>query len=101
MFSGMDVSTPDGLMKLRCLILMAAVDLPARAILLNMNQFNGKHGCSFCEHEGVTMPGSHLVRIWPPAEGCPVPSRNHQSVMQNVHKATASKAVVSNSFIIL
>ena len=32
--------------------LLCSVDLPARASVLNMKQFNGKYGCSQCEDEG-------------------------------------------------
>ena len=33
-------------------LLMVVANLPAKASLLNCNQFNGKFGCSTCEHKG-------------------------------------------------
>ena len=44
---------------------MVSVDLPARAISLNMKQFNGKHACCYCEDPGVPRTTSHLQRDWP------------------------------------
>jgi hypothetical protein len=35
--------------------LVCSSDAPARAILRNCKQFNGKCGCDWCEHEGVTV----------------------------------------------
>lgn len=32
--------------------IICTADAPARAMLQNFNQFNGKYGCGFCEHEG-------------------------------------------------
>lgn len=36
------------------------VDSPARASLLNMKQFNGYFGCSWCLEEGTLLDGKHL-----------------------------------------
>ena len=33
-------------------LLLVIADLPAKASILNCNQFNGRFGCSTCEHEG-------------------------------------------------
>ena len=41
---------------------MCSVDLPARAIVLNMKQWNGAHGCLYCESPGTVLPGDHLHR---------------------------------------
>ena len=48
------MKTPDGgnhTVKER--LLMCSVDLPARALVLNMKQFNGRYGCCYCEDKGV------------------------------------------------
>ena len=37
---------------IRVKLLMVVADLPAKASLLNCNQFNGKFGCSACEYKG-------------------------------------------------
>lgn len=31
------------------------MDLPAKAIVLNCNQYNGAYGCSTCKHSGRTV----------------------------------------------
>ena len=36
----------------RARLLFVVADLPAKASLLNVIQFNGKFGCSTCYHEG-------------------------------------------------
>jgi len=41
----MDVQTPAGKMKCHAMLLQCSVDLPARALVLNSKQFNGKYGC--------------------------------------------------------
>lgn len=33
-------------------LLFTVCDLPAKAALMNINQFNGYHGCPCCEHKG-------------------------------------------------
>ena len=37
----------------RVFVLICSSDSPARAMLKNCKQFNGKCGCDWCEHEGV------------------------------------------------
>ena len=49
---GITVSNPVGEITCKARLLMCSVDLPARAFVLNMKQFNGKYGCSQCEDEG-------------------------------------------------
>ncbi|KAH6936128.1 hypothetical protein HPB50_013553 [Hyalomma asiaticum] len=39
-------------------VVCSCVDAPARAAVLNMKQFNGYYGCSFCHHKGVYLSGS-------------------------------------------
>lgn len=70
---GFDINTPDGS------LLLCSVDLPAQSKLLNMKQYNGKHGCHICEGEGVTRATSHLHRNWPyTTPGGPL--RSYQSI---------------------
>ncbi len=37
-------------------LLMISVETPARAMVQNFVQFNGAHGCSWCETEGKRIP---------------------------------------------
>lgn len=47
--------------------LLPSADSPARAIVRNVKQFNGKHGCDWCEFEGVAVPNNSgpPVRYYP------------------------------------
>ena len=44
--------------------LACACDAPARAMVLNFKQLNGKYGCSYCLHPGVTIDDSN-TRAYP------------------------------------
>lgn len=68
------------------------MDLPARAILLNMKQWNGQHGCLYCESPGSTVPGNHLHRYW--TEDATAINRTHTSLMDNAALATTTQACV-------
>ena len=39
-------------------VICFTADLPAKAAVLNMMQFNGFYGCSFCEQPGETVHSS-------------------------------------------
>ena len=47
------------------MLMVCTLDLPGKAALLNMKQFNGASSCSVCDAPGRTCPGSHLHRFWP------------------------------------
>ncbi|XP_049515854.1 uncharacterized protein LOC119435708 [Dermacentor silvarum] len=49
-------------------ITCCCVDAPARAAVLNMKQYNGYFGCSFCLHRGVHIRGKYFqlqASLWP------------------------------------
>ena len=81
---GIPVNTPLGPRQLHCAMLLCCVDLPARALVLNMKQYNGKFGCSFCEDEGKTLPNYPLHRFW---LYNPASARSHQSLLCNARNA--------------
>ena len=39
---------------------MCSVDLPARAMVLHMKQWNGAYGCAYCDDEGTCIDGDNL-----------------------------------------
>ena len=88
----MEVMTPDGRLLIRAHLLAVTVDLPAKAMVANMKQFNGKFGCSFCMDEGETRPSCPMQRFWPFKEQCTL--RNHQSYEDDVKKAVRLKNAV-------
>ncbi len=52
MHAGVEVTLPDGSKSIcKAMLLFAVCDLPAKAALMNCNQFNGKHGCATCTIE--------------------------------------------------
>ena len=73
-------------------------DLPARALVQNIVQFNGAYGCTFCEQPGKTIrtdaggnvhtiPFDHLA-----PKG---PKRTPETFMQNALEAIEHKSVVN------
>jgi hypothetical protein len=46
------VTVQTGLMQAHAILLNCSVDLPARAALANMKQWNGCHGCLYCKDKG-------------------------------------------------
>uniref|UniRef100_A0ABD2WF79 Uncharacterized protein n=1 Tax=Trichogramma kaykai TaxID=54128 RepID=A0ABD2WF79_9HYME len=53
LYTGIDFAIPNEhqTIKVRGLIACGTCDLPAKAIFLNLQQYNGKHGCPHCEIE--------------------------------------------------
>ena len=90
------MNTPDGAMRAHAVILMSSVDLPARVIVANMKQFNGKFGCIYCEDEGITVDRNYLVRYWPMASSST--PHSHDSIMDNARTATLNKEAVRNCY---
>lgn len=77
--------TPIGQEKaIRATLLLSSADLPAKALMANMKQFNGEKGCSVCEDEGKTVGVGGLHRIWPYTTKMIL--RTHKSVLESVHK---------------
>ena len=87
------MSTPDGEVTARARLLMCSSDLPAKALLLNMKQYNGQHGCSYCEDEGVPRPTTHLHRNWPYSESSTL--RTHSGLIANADEARKNGEPVS------
>lgn len=53
---GFKVNIPGiGKKSVKATLLCVTLDLPAKAAMLNCNQFNGAHGCSTCKHPGVSV----------------------------------------------
>ena len=88
-FLGIKVTAPNGptTARPRC-----SVDLPAKAIVLNAKQFNGKYGCSYCEDEGVARAATHLHRNWPYSSSSS--ARAHGSIIANARDALQNGAPV-------
>ena len=81
-YIGFPVDTPHGPVIAKAMLLMCTLDLPAKAIVMNMKQFNGQHGCTYCEDEGVPRRSRHLHRNWPYNTNSI--TRTHNGMLQNV-----------------
>ena len=90
---GIEITTPSGRKQLQALLLTCLVDLPARALVLNMKQYNGKRGCSMCEDEGQTSGRSHFHRFWPYTDNPTL--RSQGSMVRNAKEATGTCNPVS------
>lgn len=91
-YIGVEIQTATGTVCARAMLLIASFDLPARALVMNMKQFNGKNACLYCEQEGTTEHGRSLHRWWP-YEAYQV--RTHDSLMAAARQATLLKTAVS------
>lgn len=83
---------------LKAFLIGYSCDLPARAIVQNFMQFNGYHGCGFCEQPGKTITtrkGGH-VHVFPYQKNSPKePRRTHQGTLMNATLAVTQHTVVS------
>ena len=87
------MTTPAGSITCKARLVMFSADLPARAGILNMKQYNGRHGCIQCEDEGVPRPASHLQRNWPYSTATIL--RTHESVVFHAREAVRTREPVS------
>ena len=82
-YIGIEVQTPGGEMIAG---VMCPVDLPARAMVLHMKQWNGAYGCASCDDEGTCSDGDHLHHYWLQKDGSI--ARTHSSVLMHAETAT-------------
>ena len=92
-FIGIEVSTPSGVHTVKAALVAISCDLPARALVLNMRQFNGAQACHLCEDNGQTSATNHLLRWWPPNPSSVL--RTKESLSADAIKATTEGAIVS------
>jgi hypothetical protein len=82
------------LLTVRGMLLCGTCDLPAKCMVLNMIQFNGKHGCTYCTQEGVMVKTGVLngqTRVYPfDAMNIDGPKRNHKDFIRHGDDAFAS-----------
>lgn len=92
--TGIRVNTTNGKLLVKARLIAVATDLPARALVLNMKQFNGKYGCSICLDEGECPPGRPLLRFYPFRTA--FSERTHQSMLTDANEACRTGTAVSN-----
>ncbi|PIK38012.1 hypothetical protein BSL78_25146 [Apostichopus japonicus] len=72
----------------KAVVLCGTCDLPARAVMLNMVQFNGAFGCSHCLQKGCsTSTGKGSVWTYPFCMTNPLgPKRSHEKMLSDAMK---------------
>ena len=90
---GVEVTTPSGPLTAHAILLLSSLDLPARALVTNMKQYNGKYACCYCESERQPRRSSHLHRNWP-YEDVRLP-RSNESIKRNARAAIQHHQSVS------
>lgn len=73
----------------RGMLLGGTCDLPAKSIMLNMMQFNGKFGCSRCKQPGKHVPsGRGFTHVYPyDHANIDTPKRTHAETMEAATEA--------------
>ena len=94
--AGIIVNTPDDPLRSCAILLCTTLDVPAKASVANMKQWNGKYGCSVCLD-----PGDNTVcstsRSW---ESNPDNIlRTHTGILQDARGALTAKKPVSTFFV--
>lgn len=85
---GLPILTPVGHKLLRAKLLCVVFDLPARAMAINLIQWNGRYGCTHCLDEGTQK--SH-VRVYLPNDRHNV--RSEEDVLKYARTASKSSPV--------
>lgn len=95
MFLGLRVLTSTGkFLLVKAELLAVSVDLPARAAVANMKQFNGRSACSICVESGEPLPAAPMSTFYPYKE--PLTLRTQESVLANVMEAVGKGEAVCN-----
>ncbi|XP_068696424.1 uncharacterized protein [Montipora foliosa] len=82
--NGLRVTTPTGDQTIRATLLLSSADLPGKALMANMKQYNGEQGCSVCEDKGKTVGVGGLHRVWPYTTNMVL--RTHKAVVESIRK---------------
>lgn len=93
--SGLQWSLPSGETVNTSIVLdLLVADSVARPLIQQFNQFNGRHGCGFCVHEGVVVTkGLGSVRTYPVSVNIPE-LRTHAQCLEFAELAQLSQKAV-------
>ena len=96
-----DVLETKAHIKLHLHVLGCTCDLPAKAMVQNFMQFNGRCGCGFCEQHGcmVRTAGGGHVHTYPYIKESPVgPMRAKDRCMEYAMQAVKEQATVCHAW---
>ena len=90
--NGVEVYSPDisDNFVCRAMLLCGSCDLPAKAIVLNMKQYNGEYGCSHCLQSGkqLTLDTGGRVHVYPYIQSNPGgPRRTEEQTKRHAREA--------------
>lgn len=93
--NGVEVYSPDisGNFICRAMLLCGSCDLPAKAIVYNMKQYNGEYGCSHCLQSGkrLTLDTGGSVHVYPYIQNDPIgPKRTEEQARRYAHEAVTT-----------
>ena len=90
---GFPVKINDKIEIVRICVILGSMDLPAKAKVLNMTQFNGSFGCSTCEIEGLRVKkGRGTVQVYPHK---PVGEKANLRSNEEINMVIAPRATLS------
>ena len=95
--SGISLDIECQLILMKTVLLSGILDLPAKAQVMEMNQYNGEYSCSYCEVEGklITTENFGHPRVFPTDSlTLEDPPRTEKSIAQShkLHKKQLSRA---------
>lgn len=93
--TGVEVTLPNQApVVCRAKLLFNVCDLPAKAVIMNCNQYNGKHGCSACTHEGQQVrSGRGKTRVYGYHNCVPFEMRTNEEHLSKARQALESGEV--------
>ena len=94
---GMNISTGEENIIVKGFLFSASCDIPARSLVLNMNQHNGEHCCPKCLHSGDnyrTESGGN-IRVFPYQQEEERVSRTHADTLSDAHFAMTNNTTVT------
>jgi hypothetical protein len=87
---GIEMSTPAGKKVFKGKLIFGVFDMPAKAAVLSMKQFNGEYGCPTCFHPGKRLANG--ARVYLPSEE--IQLRTHKSIVDSADLASELNAAV-------
>ena len=93
---GIELYSPDIKASFVCrgMLLCGTCDLPAKAMVYNMNQFNGYYGCSHCLQSGKSLKTGQRgrVHVYPYIQDDPAgPKRSDKQLDKHSHEAVTNQ----------
>lgn len=93
---GIEIMTDQGLRKVTIFLLHFTMDSVAKAAVQNQKQFNGRHGCPYCLHEGDIVMGNQIRYCI--HEGAQPPERNNNQSRTAMQRAYDTNSTVLGYF---